>query len=129
VNGWWRLGLVIASLCAFFAGVIGYQVHDSARLWSVRPSAATLALRDPQKKIDAIWFQFRGHADLADCVQSKTKVSETYPYGEGRYDIDCQTSSATALWGAIKYAAIPFIALWILGTVIAWVYRGFRPPA
>ncbi len=128
MNGWWRLGIVAAALVAIPAGMVGYADAQRSHLWNIRPSSATQAIKVDQSKIDAIWAEFRNRPELRNCVQSKTKITDGYPYNDGLFDIDCDNNSDIVLWGAVKYAAVPFIILWILGMVVTWVYRGFRPP-
>ena len=129
MNGWWRIGVVIATLIAIPAGGVGFENSQKSHLWGTRPSPETLAIKDQQLQTNAIWKEFSSSPKLSDCVLSEVVITDDYPVGDGKFDIDCENNLTASLGGAIQYAVIPYAILLLFGATVTWIYRGFRPKA
>lgn len=124
MNGWQRLGVVISSLVAVPSALIGYSEKDSAYVY-VYPSAATLALGE-QAYIDKVYWDAVGRNPvLKACILESASVSRPTEYSGAI--VSCDRKPIIAFLDTIPYVAIPFLIVFGIGYVCAWVFRGFKP--
>lgn len=123
MSGWRRLGIVLAVPIAAIAGLIGYENESRGSLYSVDYPDGYLSL-DKQAKVNALWIANKGNSELRGCEDDTVRVNVEPEYGPY---ITCEKILAHRIVLGLFYAALTYAALAALGSVIRWVYMGFRP--
>jgi hypothetical protein len=124
MNGWWRLGVVLTLPVSLLAGFIGWDTDRSVSFYGNTPS--DLVDVDAYIRTERLWAAHKDEEELAGCDAPTARI---YTQPDQTFSIRCEKTSDARIWRGMNWAAIPFIVLWVIGTLIAWVYQGFRPPA
>lgn len=127
MNGWWRIGIVIAGLVSCFVALIGWANAERGQAYYLPPPRMSPIIQGaaPETTAQALWREHKDMPDLKGCVPETVTVSENA--STSTYDLYCEKGFKAKLRGALEYALYPFIVLLILGGIITWIYRGFRP--
>jgi hypothetical protein len=128
MNGWQRIGVVLAFLLGVPTYLIAYETYDSA-YGNIYPSAEVKALKG-QDFWDALYKQ----AETSDpdryegCILSSVKMQGAYSQHDKAYSVSCDKTVTHAFEHSILWALLPGLVLWLAGLTVAWVAAGFRTP-
>lgn len=125
MNGWWRIGVVIAGLIAIPAAMVGWENAARGYAWGIPPPRLAPIGSVKLTVEQQVWNENKSRRDLKACDLETVRVTAD-TYG-GTYSISCDKGMWAQANGAITYGAIPFGILLMIGSLIAWIYRGFRP--
>lgn len=125
MNGWERIGIVLAILFGIPAFLIAYSENDSAYR-SVYPSATTSSL-EGQKFRDALWqdAQDQFPDEFDGCIFSTVEMQAPYSEYSG-YSVTCEKNVVHAVSHSILWGLLPGFVFWLIGLSIAWVIAGFK---
>ena len=126
MNGWQRIGVVLAVLFGIPAFFIAYSEYDSA-YGSVTPSESVKALKGQE-----FWNALYSQAESSDpglydgCVPSTIRMQAPYSEYDSSYSVSCDKSREYAVIHSLPWALLPGVIFWIIGMTVAWVIAGFR---
>ncbi len=126
MNGWERIGVVLAILFGVPAFLIAYSENDSA-YGSVYPTEEVKALKGQE-----FWNALYSQAQTNDPERYKGCISSTVemrpPIGtyDQSYSISCDKTVAYAISNSILWGLLPGFVFWIFGITIAWIIAGFK---
>lgn len=126
MNGWQRIGVVLAILFGVPAFLIAYSENDSAYGYVI-PSDNVKAFKG-QEFWNALYQQ--AQKDDPDryrgCIQSTIKLRAPYGDYDSSYTVSCQKTVTYAVTNSILWALLPGMIFWVIGMTVAWVIAGFR---
>lgn len=124
MNGWQRLGVVVSTLLAIPAGLIGYDANDNLY---VRHTPSDVALElEGQDFIDIAYSEALAvHPELKDCILADTRVTRL-AYSDD-VSISCDKRIGAVFDVALMWFLLPFAVVFGFGYLVRWIYRGFRP--
>jgi len=128
MNGWERLGVVIAGLIAIPSTFVGYDSNSRAYVYYDVPKEVQLL--QGQIWVDKVYWQARSeNRELRACILPTTHVEASgYPVGTAA-TITCDRQGWNIIFDSIPYLATPFAVVFGIGHILAWVRRGFRKKA
>lgn len=129
MNGWERLGFVIATVIALPTAAITFDATKTIRVYirngsefatmSGQPAinmAYQLALQKPGSEID-------------ECPMSAVNVRPPSGDYDNDWDLTCDRTPMGRLGKAVQYGIIPYLVIWGIGLTFAWIRAGFRRKA
>ena len=121
MSGWRRLWILLSVLAGVSAFLIAYQ--DGSRGYAyVTADQEIQALNGKQFWRKLFAQAMRERPELRSCIPATVEMDHSY---EWRYSITCDRDDA--LFPAMLWALLPAALMWLVGTTVRWVYRGFRP--
>ena len=126
MNGWERIGVVLAILFGVPAFLIAYSENDSA-YGSVYPTTDVKALKGQE-----FWNALYSQAQADDPERYKGCISSTIEMTApiGNYDrsssSSCDKTVKHAVRTSILWGLLPGFIFWIFGVTIAWIISGFK---
>jgi hypothetical protein len=126
MNGWERIGVVLAILFGVPAFLIAYSQNDSA-YGSVYPANDVKTLKGQE-----FWNAIYSQAQADDPERYKGCISSTVemraPIGEydQSYSISCDKTVKHAVRKSILWGLLPGFIFWIFGVTVAWIISGFK---
>jgi hypothetical protein len=126
VNGWQRLGVVIATIVAVPTWLLATDQYDSAYVAYTVPSE--LRNLSGQEWVDKVyWAANANETELKRCITQTVRVRQ---YGDpAEVFISCDKDWWDAASEAFGWALIPYLLVFGIGYTFAWVRRGFRQAA
>lgn len=123
MNGWERLGFVIATLIAIPSALIGYSENGRVSVsYSLADEQARLS---GQEYVDTVyWAATKEHEELKGCVLPTARVETPTTYGDAY--ITCERTELARVKATFWYLALPYLVVWVMGLTVAWVREGFR---
>jgi hypothetical protein len=127
MNGWKRLGVVLATLLGVPIFLIVYS--NSRNVSGYINAAVIVDVGMPQEVSGVLSRQVADDDRFRQCHRSTIKI-DPIPYvldtGEAGYKVSCHKTFVGAGIPAIAWALLPATVIWVMGSIAAWVIAGFR---
>ncbi len=126
MNGWQRIGVVLAALFGVPAFFLAYDQYDTT-YGTIYPSEETKAL-DGQEFWNALWREAnkQNPAKYEGCMVSTVEMEPPISEFSSDYIITCENKQSYTFFWSFFWGLIPGIFVFFFGYTIAWVVAGFR---
>lgn len=125
MNGWWRIGVVLASLSGAIIGLAAWEQESHSTIYDVSGSAKANQFEDTLMRHSLVAMENQNNPELRQCAKGTAYVFSENP--RGSYSISCKNKLSYTATRTLLWAGLPFVILLVIGHTIAWIYRGFRP--
>lgn len=127
MNGWERLGFVVATLIAAPTAAITFDMQRT--ITAHVPNGPEISALNGQQAINMAYQMAlkKGDSDIRDCEKTRVKVYAPVGSYDNDWDLSCERTPMARLGKAIQYGIIPYLVIWAIGLTIGWIRAGFRP--